>query len=131
MKYEHWTRTSVDQVEEIFKVTDTGEVLDCGEAANRLNELDAKVMELYRELESARDRYNRDVLGLNNEGDAIGGEPPRGLRHMAEDYIEFRRTIKEIVQGDLPPSQIVQAIWAALEPDGPDSCEAGSAEWGP
>lgn len=31
------------------------------------------------------DKYQRDVEGLNNEGDPIGGDPPRGLRHLAED----------------------------------------------
>ena len=31
-----------------------------------------------------RDRYMRDVEGLNSEGDPIGGEPPVGLRQTAE-----------------------------------------------
>jgi len=30
------------------------------------------------------DRYNREVLGVNNEGDAIGGEPAFGLKHKVE-----------------------------------------------
>ena len=33
-----------------------------------------------------RDRYMRDVEGLNSEGDPIGGEPPVGLRHMADAW---------------------------------------------
>lgn len=31
-----------------------------------------------------KDRYIREVEGLNNEGDAIGGEPPSGMRHEVE-----------------------------------------------
>lgn len=33
-----------------------------------------------------RDRYMRDVEGLNSEGDPIGGEPPVGLRRMADAW---------------------------------------------
>jgi len=36
------------------------------------------------------DKYQRDVEGLNNEGDPIGGDPPRGLRHIAAEARELR-----------------------------------------
>lgn len=31
-----------------------------------------------------KERYMREVEGLNNEGDPIGGDPPSGLRHQVE-----------------------------------------------
>lgn len=31
-----------------------------------------------------REKYMREVEGLNNEGDPIGGDPPSGLRHQVE-----------------------------------------------
>lgn len=31
-----------------------------------------------------REKYMREVEGLNNEGDPIGGDPPSGLRHSVE-----------------------------------------------
>lgn len=31
-----------------------------------------------------REKYMREVEGLNNEGDPIGGDPPSGLRHHVE-----------------------------------------------
>ena len=46
-----------------------------------------KIAELKRERDQARDRYNREVHGLNNEGDPIGGDPPCGLRDRAERYL--------------------------------------------
>ncbi len=45
------------------------------------------------------DKYNREVEGLNNEGDAIGGEPPCGLRHI----VEHLRKENERLRSLLPP----------------------------
>lgn len=43
------------------------------------------VKQLHQRIEQAESRYQRDVHGLNNEGDVIGGEPAGGyindLRH--------------------------------------------------
>lgn len=33
-----------------------------------------------------REKYMREVEGLNNEGDPIGGDPPSGLRHAIEYF---------------------------------------------
>jgi hypothetical protein len=33
-----------------------------------------------------REKYMREVEGLNNEGDPIGGDPPSGLRHAVEYF---------------------------------------------
>ena len=42
-----------------------------------------------------RERYMREVEGLNNEGDPIGGEPAMGLRQVAERQ---RAVIENLVQ---------------------------------
>lgn len=39
---------------------------------------------LAAELDAAHDKYQRDVFGLNNEGDPIGGDPPSGLKQRAD-----------------------------------------------
>ena len=37
--------------------------------------------DLRQELERAKSRYDREVLGLNNEGDPIGGDPAGGYKN--------------------------------------------------
>ncbi len=49
-----------------------------------------------------KDLYNRDVNGLNNEGDAIGGEPARGMRY----YVEYLRKENERLRSLLPPEPV-------------------------
>lgn len=41
---------------------------------------------LLADLVDAENRYQRDVYGLNNEGDSIGGEPPSGFYNDAQRY---------------------------------------------
>lgn len=51
-----------------------------------------------------QDRYMRDVEGLNNEGDPIGGDPPCGMRHTIEilkAQVVEARTYAEQVLGEL------------------------------
>lgn len=43
-----------------------------------------EISRLRRELDAADDKYQRDVNGLNNEGDPIGGDPPMGWKQRAE-----------------------------------------------
>ena len=64
------------------------------------------ISSMYKELGDAynartywRDLYNRDVEGLNNEGDPIGGDPPRGMRY----YVEYFRKENERLRSLLPP----------------------------
>jgi hypothetical protein len=53
--------------------------------ANYVDGVNARVKDKYLpKPDEWRDRYNREVLGLNNEGDPIGGDPPRGLKHRCE-----------------------------------------------
>ena len=37
-----------------------------------------KIRDLEFEVQSLKDKYQRDVFGLNNEGDPIGGDPAGG-----------------------------------------------------
>jgi len=41
-----------------------------------------------------REKYMREVEGLNNEGDPIGGDPPSGLRHSVE-YLKSENAAQE------------------------------------
>ncbi len=45
---------------------------------------DQRATDLTAELAAAHDKYQRDVFGLNNEGDPIGGDPPSGLKQRAD-----------------------------------------------
>jgi len=53
-----------------------------------------------------RDKYNREVLGLNNEGDPIGGDPAYGLKHSVTDLekeVERLRALSQpVADGWLP-----------------------------
>jgi len=53
-----------------------------------------------------QDKYNRDVEGLNNEGDAIGGEPPSGLRHRVDYLLKENERLRSLLppQPDTRPS---------------------------
>lgn len=58
-----------------------------------------------------RDRYMRDVEGLNNEGDPIGGDPPSGLRQQlaaASERLEAAETLCRQVFDDLK----IRAAWS-------------------
>ena len=50
----------------------------------RYDDHQAALFEEIRRADRLQDRYNREVLGLNNEGDPIGGDPPCGLKHRVE-----------------------------------------------
>lgn len=85
-----------------------------------IEQLQAVVAQNVRRAMAWEDRYNRDVLGLNNEGDPIGGDPPRGLKRMAQDYVEFRRLVHELVCSDLSDAQKVASLEEVFEGDHPD-----------
>lgn len=53
-----------------------------------------------------RDRYMREVEGLNNEGDPIGGEPAVGLRHT----VERQKAALETMADDLSSATVLLAI---------------------
>lgn len=60
-----------------------------------------------------KERYIREVEGLNNEGDPIGGDPPSGLRHQVEalkiQVFNLESLLDELRKGGL----IVDAEYAA------------------
>ena len=43
-----------------------------------------------------RDKYNREVLGLNNEGDPIGGDPAYGLNHRIADLEQKLKAAEKV-----------------------------------
>jgi hypothetical protein len=49
-----------------------------------LAECEARLLEVEAALDKAEQRYQRDCLGLNNEGDPIGGNPPSGWKPRAK-----------------------------------------------
>lgn len=49
-------------------------------AAQNHGALNTEIFNLQERLRDREDRYNREVLGLNNEGDPIGGEPVGGYK---------------------------------------------------
>ena len=52
--------------------------------ALEMRNMEAERDRLANELAAAHDKYQRDVFGLNNEGDPIGGDPPSGLKQRAD-----------------------------------------------
>ena len=54
------------------------------EEQKRIEELEAQLAAMTAERDRLEQRYQREVLGLNNEGDPIGGHPPIGLKARAE-----------------------------------------------
>lgn len=58
---------------------------------------------LKAEVERLKDKYQRDVYGLNNEGDPIGGDPAGGyandLARMQSELYKARELLAEVVQG--------------------------------
>ena len=49
--------------------------------ALKVAELERREAALREELERSTARYDREVLGLNNEGDPIGGDPAGGYKN--------------------------------------------------
>jgi len=47
----------------------------------KLEEALGREAALREDLERAKSRYDREVLGLNNEGDPIGGDPAGGYKN--------------------------------------------------
>lgn len=56
--------------------------------------------DLRQELERAKSRYDREVLGLNNEGDPIGGDPAGGYKND-NVRLQQRLTVAEQRAGEL------------------------------
>ena len=50
-----------------------------------------------------REKYMREVEGLNNEGDPIGGDPPSGLRNSVE-YLKSENAAQAKLISDLKAS---------------------------
>ena len=55
---------------------------------------------LREELERANSRYDREVLGLNNEGDPIGGDPAGGYKND-NARLQQRLTVAEQREAEL------------------------------
>jgi hypothetical protein len=62
--------------------TITAQYLEWLESENAA--LATRLAEVEAALDKAEQRYQRDCLGLNNEGDPIGGNPPSGWKPRAE-----------------------------------------------
>ena len=56
--------------------------------------------DLREELDRSRSRYDREVLGLNNEGDPIGGDPAGGYKND-NARLQQRLTVAEQLGGEL------------------------------
>lgn len=56
--------------------------------------LQEQLVEEIRRTTKWQDLYNREVHGLNNEGDAIGGEPAVGLKIRAEQAEQLLQQLR-------------------------------------
>jgi len=63
-----------------------------------------------------KDKYNREVEGLNNEGDAIGGEPPSGMRHHIEYLLKENERLRAFAPPELANPQ--NDAKCDVQPDG-------------
>ena len=66
----------------------------------RIEALEAENATLTAQRDEAEDRYQRECLGLNNEGDPIGGDPPMGWKPRAQNA-EQRLSNSRSVHDDL------------------------------
>ncbi|MDW3712894.1 hypothetical protein [Pseudomonas sp. 2023EL-01195] len=100
---------------------------ECSRVTGQNARLHDQIVELYQdrdqlraELIKANDRYQRDVYGLNNEGDPIGGEPPGGY---ANDNAKLRAEL-DAIRGQKPvawQSRFTDEEWA--------KCSRGHFDW--
>lgn len=70
------------------------------ESARIIKGIQAERNGLREELERANSRYDREVLGLNNEGDPIGGDPAGGYKND-NARLQQRLTVAEQRAGEL------------------------------
>ena len=61
--------------------TRTENAIELGKTYMLLDAANKREAALREELERSTSRYDRDVLGLNNEGDPIGGDPAGGYKN--------------------------------------------------
>lgn len=64
-----------------------------------------RVVELQNEVASEKERYNRDVHGVNNEGDPIGGVPggyiyeiaflKQKIKQLESDVAEYKAALSD------------------------------------
>lgn len=74
-----------------------------------------------------RERYMREVEGLNNEGDPIGGEPPMGLRHQLMTGLSINaELIQRMQSADLAIKSLVLKAGGTVTLSKSDSHEAAS-----
>lgn len=57
--------------------------------------LQAECEKLRKDAQEHKDRYFREVYGLNNEGDPIGGDPADGLVHQVARLLEERNGLRD------------------------------------
>ncbi len=77
---------------------------DCGTHQNLKAALQ-RVVELQNEVASEKERYNRDVHGVNNEGDPIGGVPggylyeiallKQKIKQLESDVAEYKAALSD------------------------------------
>lgn len=105
-----------------------GRAMDlAAQADQEIADLQESLVDEIRRSTRLMDQYNREVLGLNNEGDAIGGEPPRGLKHYAEAYFEQCRALERIIRDFQDTGEYVglwQHVYELRYPDGSDEHQA-------
>ena len=94
----------------------SGGVLTKTDSKNLLKLLAVSEAERDR-LAAAHDKYQRDVFGLNNEGDPIGGDPPSGLKRRAETA-EAGLAAANAREAGLRKALEVIREWTAFPPSG-------------
>lgn len=88
-------------------------------AAQNHGVLNAEIFNLQERLRDREDRYNREVLGLSNEGDPIGGDPAGGYKND-NARLQQRLTVAEQRAGEL--EELLRECQPALD-------KAGYSTW--
>ncbi|WP_273687322.1 hypothetical protein [Ketogulonicigenium vulgare] len=77
------------------------------EMAATVERMNAEITRLRTDRDAWEDRHRRDVYGLNNEGDPIGGNPPVGWKARAE---RAEAALAAAKKGDANETAITSAI---------------------
>lgn len=84
------------------------------EHANQITQVNNGWIAACKERDTLRDRYDREVLGLNNEGDPIGGEPAGGLLADLKSMTKERDTLRDILKLLVPDLKLMAAAAQAM-----------------
>lgn len=90
----------------------------CEDVVAKLDAALGREAELREELERVKSLYDREVLGLNNEGDPIGGDPAGGYKND-NVRLQQRLTVAERLL-----KRVIDSSVLSFERDAPEELES-------